>query len=52
MLRDRVLELAEADIVEQDDERRYQLTPLGQELIGALTPIDAWSKRWADSIGR
>ena len=52
VLRDRVLELADANIVEQDDERRYQLTSLGHELIGALTPIDAWSKRWADNIGR
>ena len=47
VLRDRVLELAEAGIVEQNDDRHYQLTKLGHELIMALTPIDAWSKRWA-----
>ncbi len=51
VLRDRVLELAEAGIVEQNDERQYQLTPLGHDLIVALTPIDAWSKRWAIAIG-
>ncbi len=50
VLRDRVLELAEAGIVDQNDERQYRLTRLGQELIVALTPIDAWSKRWAKTL--
>ena len=50
VLRDRVLELAEAGIVDQDDERRYRLTRLGEDLIVALTPIDAWSKRWANTL--
>ncbi len=50
VLRDRVLELAGAGVVEQDDERRYRLTALGHELIVALTPIDAWSRRWAKQL--
>lgn len=50
VLRDRVVELSEAGIVGQNAERQYLLTPLGSELIGALTPIDAWSKRWAKTI--
>ena len=52
VLRDRVCELAEAGIVDQNDERQYQLTKLGHELIVALTPVDAWSKRWAGRRGR
>ncbi len=50
VLRDRVLELAAAGIVEQNDDRHYQLTRLGHELIEALSPIDAWSRRWAKSM--
>jgi DNA-binding HxlR family transcriptional regulator len=52
VLRDRVLELMEAGIVEQNDERHYHLTKLGHDLIVALTPIDAWSKRWAKEVSR
>ncbi|WP_280842762.1 helix-turn-helix domain-containing protein [Streptomyces iconiensis] len=25
----------------------YHLTQLGQELVEALSPLDAWSRRWA-----
>ncbi|MFG3023680.1 hypothetical protein ACGFZQ_34955 [Streptomyces sp. NPDC048254] len=25
----------------------YHLTPLGQDLVEALSPLDAWSRRWA-----
>lgn len=25
----------------------YHLTPLGQDLVEALTPLTAWSRRWA-----
>jgi DNA-binding HxlR family transcriptional regulator len=25
----------------------YHLTPLGQDLVEALRPLDAWSGRWA-----
>uniref|UniRef100_UPI003743CFDD winged helix-turn-helix transcriptional regulator n=1 Tax=Streptomyces sasae TaxID=1266772 RepID=UPI003743CFDD len=25
----------------------YRLTPLGQDLVEALSPLDAWSRRWA-----
>ncbi len=47
VLRERLVELIEAGIVEQDDERQYKLTRLGQELMTAIAPIDAWAKRWA-----
>jgi DNA-binding HxlR family transcriptional regulator len=50
VLRDRCVELTDAGIVEQNDDRQYLLTRLGGELIDALTPIDAWSKRWAGSL--
>jgi DNA-binding HxlR family transcriptional regulator len=47
VLRDRLTELMTAGLVEQDEERRYLLTALGNELIEALAPLDNWSKRWA-----
>ncbi len=47
VLRERLVELIDAGLAEQDEERRYQLTQLGRELIAAVAPIDAWAKRWA-----
>jgi DNA-binding HxlR family transcriptional regulator len=47
VLRERLVELMAADLVEQGDDRQYALTKLGRELIIALAPIDAWAKRWA-----
>ncbi|MFM9372949.1 winged helix-turn-helix transcriptional regulator [Streptomyces sp. Da 82-17] len=29
----------------------YHLTPLGQDLCEALSPLDAWSRRWAEELG-
>lgn len=29
----------------------YHLTRLGQELVEALSPLDAWSRRWARETG-
>lgn len=29
----------------------YHLTPLGQDLVEALSPLDAWSRRWARDLG-
>jgi DNA-binding HxlR family transcriptional regulator len=47
VLRERLVELLNAGIVEQDTERRYELTQLGTELINALAPLDKWSTKWA-----
>lgn len=48
-LNTRVKELRELGIVEAED--GYVLTALGAELLQALHPLDAWSKRWARAIG-
>src|SRR4051794_13713924 len=29
----------------------HHLTPLGQDLVEALSPLDAWSRRWAKETG-
>jgi DNA-binding HxlR family transcriptional regulator len=47
VLNDRLGELREAAIVESRSGGGYLLTPAGNELLGALEPLDAWSKRWA-----
>jgi DNA-binding HxlR family transcriptional regulator len=29
----------------------YRLTQLGQDLVEALSPLNAWSRRWAEEAG-
>ncbi|MFL6021767.1 MAG: winged helix-turn-helix transcriptional regulator [Marmoricola sp.] len=43
----RLEELAEARLVEQDDDG-YRLTEIGAALSTALQPLDTWARRWAD----
>jgi DNA-binding HxlR family transcriptional regulator len=50
VLNTRLRELRDAGLVERIDEG-YALTPLGEQLIGALAPLDAWSKKWGRSLG-
>ena len=52
VLRQRLVELLEEGLVEQDDEQRYRLTPIGRELGAALDPMLRWSERWARRTGR
>ncbi len=52
VLRQRLVELLDAGLVEQDDEQRYRLTRLGVELGTALEPLLKWSQRWARAAGR
>lgn len=47
VLRQRLVELLDARLVEQDDDQRYRLTKLGVELRAALEPLLRWSDRWA-----
>jgi DNA-binding HxlR family transcriptional regulator len=47
VLYERLRELTEAGLVEQDDASRYVLTRLGRDLGDAIRPLDAWSMRWA-----
>lgn len=50
VLNTRLRELREAQLIERIDEG-YALTDLGQKLIEALTPLDAWARRWSRSHG-
>jgi DNA-binding HxlR family transcriptional regulator len=49
VLNTRLDELVEADLV-TDEGHGYQLTRLGEELVKALSPLEAWSRRWAKSL--
>jgi DNA-binding HxlR family transcriptional regulator len=46
VLNQRLHELREAGLVDVG-EGGYLLTPSGAQLHSALTPLDAWAKRWA-----
>jgi DNA-binding HxlR family transcriptional regulator len=51
VLNDRLRELREASIVTAQRGAGYQLTSEGQDLLAALMPLDAWSRRWAERTG-
>jgi DNA-binding HxlR family transcriptional regulator len=48
-LNTRLAGMRELSLVATDE--GYRLTPLGNELVQALAPLDAWSKRWARALG-
>jgi DNA-binding HxlR family transcriptional regulator len=50
VLNTRLRELREAGLIERSEEG-YALTDLGRQLIEALGPLAAWSKRWNRSLG-
>ena len=52
VLRQRLVELGEAGLVDQDDQQRYRLTELGADLGIALQPLLQWSQRWAATADR
>ncbi|MBV2156423.1 helix-turn-helix transcriptional regulator [Kitasatospora sp. SUK 42] len=45
----RLAELTEARVLVREGEA-YRLTPLGEALVAALGPLDAWSRRWAGEL--
>ncbi|MFH8569298.1 winged helix-turn-helix transcriptional regulator [Streptomyces sp. NPDC017993] len=47
VLRQRLVELSEARLVERDLNDGYGLTALGEEVIDALSGLHSWSERWA-----
>jgi DNA-binding HxlR family transcriptional regulator len=51
VLYDRLGELADAQLVERDPAGDYRLTAHGASLGRAIEPLDAWSRRWARSLG-
>jgi DNA-binding HxlR family transcriptional regulator len=52
VLRERLVELVEARLAEQDAAGRYALTSLGAELGAALAPLGDWAQRWARALAR
>jgi len=50
VLNTRLRELRDARLVERSDQG-YALTLLGRQLIAALGPLSAWSKRWGRTLG-
>ncbi|MBC9715938.1 helix-turn-helix transcriptional regulator [Streptomyces sp. TRM66268-LWL] len=49
VLSTRLDELTEARLLALR-EGGYDLTPLGRDLVEALNPLDAWSRRWATEM--
>ena len=47
VLRQRLTELLEARLVEQQADAAYALTDLGQGAYRALRPLVRWSEEWA-----
>ena len=43
----RLAELADADLLEQDDQDRYRLTRVGRDLGDAIAPLEVWARAWA-----
>jgi DNA-binding HxlR family transcriptional regulator len=52
VLNDRLRELRDAGIVTAASGEGYKLTVDGHDLIGALTPVEGWAKRWARRSSR
>ncbi|MET9496605.1 helix-turn-helix domain-containing protein [Streptomyces sp. NPDC006552] len=50
VLSTRIEELSGARLLALDGDA-YRLTGLGQELVEALSPLTAWSRRWAEETG-
>ncbi|MGC4945785.1 winged helix-turn-helix transcriptional regulator [Streptomyces sp. DT224] len=50
VLSTRIEELSAARLIALDGDG-YRLTRLGRDLIEALSPLDAWSRRWAEEMG-
>jgi DNA-binding HxlR family transcriptional regulator len=46
VLRDRLAELAEAQLVATDDVGRYTLAEHGRTLLTALRPLSRWADAW------
>jgi DNA-binding HxlR family transcriptional regulator len=49
VLNERLAELREVRLVAMGDDG-YALTPLGAELIEALTPVQRWSVKWGKNL--
>jgi DNA-binding HxlR family transcriptional regulator len=52
VLYERLDELAAAGLLARDEDGAYLLTDIGAQLAPALESLDAWARRWSDSLGR
>ncbi|MFF5981225.1 winged helix-turn-helix transcriptional regulator [Streptomyces olindensis] len=50
VMRQRLTELLDAQVIHQLPDSRYELTPLGHEARDALNPLVRWAERWAAAI--
>ncbi|MCT9089749.1 helix-turn-helix transcriptional regulator [Streptomyces sp. ASQP_92] len=50
VLSTRIEELSGARLLVLDGDG-YRLTPLGEDLVEALSPLTAWSRHWAEETG-
>ena len=50
VLRQRLTELLDAQIVEQQPDTAYALTKLGHRAYRALRPLVRWSDEWASAV--
>jgi DNA-binding HxlR family transcriptional regulator len=51
VLRQRLLELTEHELVRQAEDGAYELTTMGLELGNAIRPLDQWAQRWVERPG-
>lgn len=47
VLYERLAELAESGLIEQNSDRTYQLTAMGRGLSEAIEPLNDWAVRWS-----
>ncbi|MEU8892259.1 helix-turn-helix domain-containing protein [Streptomyces sp. NPDC048442] len=48
VLSTRLTELTTARLLALHDDGCYRLTPIGEDLVDALRPLDEWSRRWGE----
>lgn len=51
VLNQRLAELRDAGLIENPEDRGYQLTSLGNGLAQALIPLSQWAEAWASQTG-
>jgi DNA-binding HxlR family transcriptional regulator len=52
VLYERLDELTAAGLLARDGAGAYLLTEIGAQLAPAMESLDAWARRWSDTLGR
>jgi DNA-binding HxlR family transcriptional regulator len=52
VLYERLDELTAAGLLARDEAGAYLLTDIGAQLAPALESLDAWAKRWSETLGQ